>query len=94
MTKQVTNLTADGQSATLTVPNGGQVLVTASGTWGSGSLVLQVSDGTNWINLHTALTADGSATVDLPRGESYSVRVNLSGSTSPDLDVLVASEEV
>lgn len=49
---------------------GGQYGVTASATWGGGSVTLQrlSADGTTYITCLTAITADGYATVNLPPG--------------------------
>lgn len=50
---------------------GGQYAITVhAGTWSSGSVVLQrlAPDGATYVNVMTALTADGYATVNLPTG--------------------------
>lgn len=83
------NLDADGQTATYQY-EGGDGSYTAFGTFGSGTATLQYSiDGTTFIDVSSdaALTANGGVAItNLP---PCSVRVNLSGSTSPDLNVHV-----
>lgn len=76
-------LDADG-SVTFFWPGGGGTFV-GQGTFGSGTLDLQWSeDGSNYVAVgtDTTLTADGKAYFI---HEAGNMRVNLSGSTSPDL---------
>jgi hypothetical protein len=49
---------------------GGRFGIVAHGTWGGGSATLEVlaDDNTTWVVAATALTADGTALVDLPPG--------------------------
>ncbi len=50
---------------------GGRYGITATATWGGGSVTFEVlaADGTTWLTAATALTADGTALVDLPPGQ-------------------------
>ncbi len=49
---------------------GGRFGIIAHATWGGGSATLEVlaEDGTTWVVAATAITADGTALVDLPPG--------------------------
>lgn len=65
---------------------GGRGLWVAWGTWGSGSMKLQLSPdhGTTWIDMDSVTaTANGGQLVDLPR---IQIRAALSGSTAPSLN--------
>jgi len=55
---------------------GGRYALMLSGTWGGGSATLQalMIDNTTYINVATAITADGATIVDLPPG-SYKLDV-------------------
>lgn len=81
------NLTSDGQTTAWTHP-GGLASVSVVGTWGSGTADLQFSpDGSNYYDVDTTnarLTADGVFDIQLA---ACSLRVDLSGSSSPDLNV-------
>jgi hypothetical protein len=87
------NLAADGQTATFGY-NGGKRTFVAYGTWGSGTLKLQWSpdDGTTWIDEGTdsELTANGDFSMDADNvSPGLLYRLDLSGSTSPDLDIKI-----
>lgn len=88
-------LTADGQTETVWVD--GPVSVIASGTWGGGTLTVQMlgRDG-NWITLNddVAMTSDatGQRLYDIDAGHVF--RASLSGSTSPDLTVSFFGKDV
>lgn len=49
---------------------GGRGMFSAVATWGGGSVQLQYMgpDGTTWLNVGAALTANGLATFELPPG--------------------------
>lgn len=85
--------TADGNSPRITFP-GGAGTVQADGTFGSGTLSLEVSSdgGTTFTNGGTSvqLTAEGLFNFTLPSDELI-VRLALSGSTSPDIDWWVSA---
>lgn len=53
------------------VLNGGTYLAAAVGTWGGGSLTLEAlgPDGTTWITVGTAITADGSQVYSLTHNQ-------------------------
>ena len=68
--------TANSNSATVTW-GGGRGMFMGKGTWNTSTLTFQYSgDGTNWVTVVTAITADGGAMFELPRGTQ--VRANLS----------------
>jgi hypothetical protein len=86
-------LSADGESA-IAGPTGANiqladaVAITAQGTWGAGTLVLQCRPlGTStWIPITDASwTADVTKMVDI--SENWDIRFSLSGSTTPSLEV-------
>jgi hypothetical protein len=90
-------LSADGQSDTFRIP-GPSFTIAARGTFGSGTVKLQVSfDGTNWQDVTdgttaASMTAAAQLVVDLGRlnpDHGYIGRFDLSGSTSPSLTVEV-----
>jgi hypothetical protein len=92
MTQQATNLVANGSTTAITTR--GKVFVIANGTWGSGSLVLEVQDPSDaWHTITTALTADGYIEVLLPEREVVDIRTTLSGATAPDIDVFILADE-
>lgn len=95
MSQQNTNLTGNGQTTAITVADGGRVLmIVDGGTWGSGTLALQAQDPADaWKDIAAGLTADGQSEVILPKGESIDIRANLTGATSPDLDIWIITEE-
>ena len=68
---------------------GAGVSLFASGTWGSGTLTVQVrkSDGTFYNIPDAALTADGTVYVDIP--SAALVRATLTGATTPSLTVIM-----
>lgn len=70
---------------------GGRVMFAAQGTFGSGTAALQFSldEGTTWTSIggDASITASGAGGAELP---PCLVRVNLSGATSPDLDIVIA----
>jgi hypothetical protein len=61
------NISASTASFTL---RGGSYGITAHATWGGGNVALQrlAADGASWVNVITALTADGFAATNLPNG--------------------------
>lgn len=87
------NITADGQTAVISIEEGEQkVYMYGAGTWGSGTLKLQVNPlptGTgDWIDVASgSITADGYVAVNVNGGR---IRCDLSGASSPDLDVYVS----
>ena len=88
------NLTVDGNYPAASPwygHQGGRVVFAVQGDFGGGTAALQFSldDGTTWSSTGstTSLTADGGAGAELP---PCKVRVNLSSSTSPNLDVVIA----
>lgn len=50
---------------------GGKYMLTCSATFGGGSVTLQTlpADGSTWLTAATAITAAGTAVVDLPPGQ-------------------------
>lgn len=86
-------LSADGQSNTFAVP-GVKFTVGAFGSFGGGTVKLQVlADGTNWRDVTDAsFTAAGQKTINfgsVADAHGYVARFDLSGSTSPDIDLEV-----
>ena len=72
--------------------NSGKMIVIAAGTFGGGTASIQIEDeaGT-WVNV-----SDGSGTADftkLVNCSDFRLRVNLAGSTAPDLDVSMQTQE-
>ena len=92
MTQHTTNLVANGQ--TPETSSRGEIRVSAVGTWGSGTLTLEGEDPSSvWQSLATGITADGVISVRLPDREIVNTRTNLTGATSPDLDIWVIVDE-
>lgn len=85
ITRDFTQLVANGSSDPQNVPINGDYLFFASGTWGAGTLTLEASpdNGTTWFSV-TSLTANGRTKVFLGSGEN--VRVTLSGATAATID--------
>ena len=86
LTKVFDGVTADGNSTALDWPGGvGQMVV--EGTFGSGTVKLQMSpdDGTTWVAIggDATVTADAVVNFDL---NGCDIRLNLSGSTGANLD--------
>lgn len=78
------NISATSSTFTL---RGGNYGVTVHATFGGGSVGLQrlSPDGTNYVNVITALTADGYANVNLPSG---TYRVSVTTATGVYVDVV------
>lgn len=79
-------LTSDGNTEIATEP-GKDYVFSAAGTFGSGTLTLQWSDGANWVTFqdssgNIALTAAGGRLVTAP---ARKVRLALSGSSLPSI---------
>jgi len=79
-------VTADGNSSSVDWPGGvGQMVV--EGTFGSGTVKLQMSpdDGTTWVAIggDSTVTADAVVNFDL---NGCDIRLNLSGSSGADLN--------
>ena len=85
ITRDFTQLTADGSSGEQNIPVSGDYLFFASGTWGGGTLTLEASPdgGGRWFSVAT-LTADGRSKVFIGTGEV--ARITMSGSTTPTID--------
>lgn len=82
-----TNITADGTTEFRTGV-GKNYLFTAAGTFGSGTLTLTWTDGTNDVAYpDAALTADGGVEF---AAVSNPTKVVLSGSSSPDILVSIS----
>ena len=85
---------ADGQSATFAW-DGGRGTFTAWGTFGSGTVKLQMSPdgGSTWIDMldvngnAVSETANGMALFELAAG--VKIRADLSGSTSPTINTRI-----
>ena len=82
-------LTANG-NVTFKCAVGGDKVITASGTFGGGTLTwAYAADGVNFENISSgALTAIGSIVVSA--GDSSILKATLAGSTSPSLNLTVA----
>jgi len=86
---QTYNLTADGSTAAFAVE--GLITIAATGTFGSGTLTVELSfDDTTWFaatyesGASAALSADGA--VNIYTGPC-SMRCTLAGATTPDIDI-------
>lgn len=99
----VTTLSADGNSAAISLGNATEAEVTiymgSAATWGSGTAILQQSfdGGTTYFTVPNASWTSGTASTQLARltligGGQF--RVNLSGSTSPSLSFNIKVEQV
>jgi hypothetical protein len=82
-------LSADGHSKGVSAKNASKVVLTVTGTWGSGTAQPEVcadplATVPVWVASGSSLTANGSETIT---GPVNAVRVTLSGSTSPSLVV-------
>jgi len=77
------NIAANTAAFTL---RGGSYGITVHATFGGGNVVLQrlAADASTWINVVTALTADGFATTNLPAG---SYRFGITTATGVYCDV-------
>lgn len=80
------NIVANTSGTTAQSTRANSINVTASGTWGSGTLSVQIQDpeSSSWTTVYSN-TADFA--VNLLLGSGVSFRYVLSGATSPDLDV-------
>lgn len=80
------NIVANTTGTTAASTRANSINVIASGTWGSGTLSVQIQDpeSSSWITVYSN-TADFA--VNLILGSGVSFRYVLSGATSPDLDV-------
>jgi hypothetical protein len=84
-------VTADGNSAALALDRahggGGRAFtLIATGTWGGGTITLQLSPdgGTTWVSTSYTLSANGEQHgTDMIATHA---RLNLAGATTPDLD--------
>lgn len=81
----LSNASSTGNS---TAWNGGKGFLTAAGTFGGTSLQLQylASDNTTWVPVGSAITAAGSAVVEMPPGR---VRMAVTGGTPSGLYVAI-----
>lgn len=86
--RQSGTFTADGSSPGYSFP-GGVGTVQADGTFGSGTLTLEVSsdEGVTYTSGGSTvqLTAEGLFNFSLP-SDGLMIRLTLSGSTAPDID--------
>lgn len=81
------SLTANTSGTTSAVTKGNSLNVIASGTWGSGTLAVQVQDNESgeWATVYSD-TADFKVNIITGSGVNY--RYVLSGATSPTLSVV------
>ena len=82
-------LAADGQTSAVTTT--GPVHVSLTGTFGGGTAKLQVQDpADNWIDVAgTSKTAVDDYTISFPAGSKSVVRIDISGSTTPALVIVI-----
>ncbi|RZN09655.1 hypothetical protein CWO91_16640 [Bradyrhizobium genosp. SA-3] len=88
-------ITGNGSTSGVVWP-GGRGVFTAFGTFGSGTIKLQVSydDGTTWMDVdrsgdtYCTFTSNGSGGFELPKCQ---VRANTAGSTTPSVTAGVQS---
>lgn len=96
----VEGLSADGASDSWG-HRGGIATLWIGGTFGGGTVTVQSSpNGTTWFNvpastsdLSTAISATSDAMLNVDVGQSL-LRVSISGSTSPDVDVYYSPNPV
>lgn len=85
------NLTADGNTD-INVPIGGEYSLAAFGTFGGGTLSAQFASGTTIFRSYVADTAKFTTNGEIILtncGTRDVIRLNLNGSTSPDLNVVL-----
>lgn len=84
------NISASTSAFTL---RGGNYGVTCHATFGGGNIVLQrlATDGVSWINVITALTADGYSSANLPSG-SYRLAVTTATAVYCDVVATVTTQ--
>jgi hypothetical protein len=84
---------ADGSSATVTINRGGVIKLGGSGgsNFGSGTITIQVQ-GADGLYYPSATTYTAADVVNIEMMEPTRVRLNLSGSTTPDLDYEIQSD--
>jgi hypothetical protein len=84
------NISATPASFTLT---GGNYGVTVTATWGGGSVTLQrlAPDGSTYVTVMTAFTADGYADANLPDG-TYRLLIATATGVSVDVVSTVTSQ--
>jgi len=82
----LSNLTADGNTPVFSAGDGNEVILIIEGTFGSGTASIQVQGTSgNWVTL-----TDGTGTSDFAKrvySANAKLRVNLSGATTPSLNV-------
>lgn len=81
-------LSANGSTSSVPYTEGsGAAMI--YGTWGGGTLVMEVShDGTNWAALDgMSFTADAAKGFNIPRGTR--VRFTLTGATAPTINAVL-----
>ena len=86
------NLTANGSTTGLQVD--GNIHIGATGTFGGGTLALEMSyDNATWFAATdgngTAATMTAADAKNMEVGECY-IRLTLSGATSPDIDINIS----
>lgn len=71
---------------------GGQYAVTIHATWGGGSATLQrlAADGSTYVTVLTAFSADGYATVNLPSG-TYQLAIATATALYADVTAVVTT---
>jgi hypothetical protein len=84
ITRDFTQLTADGSSGEQNIPVSGDYLFFVTGTFGGGTVTLEASpNGSTWYSVASATVASRTK-VFLGTGET--VRVTVAGSTTPTID--------
>ena len=78
---------ADGNSVTMSIAKTGTYAMHADGTFGGGTIQVQLAADDTWTAVGSGLTADGRETFTAVAGET--LRLNLNGSTAPDLDAYI-----
>lgn len=87
ITEREKNFTlTDNGTAGPKVHAGGSMTVTASGTWGSGSLAIKMNSGAGQVTVYT-MTADEVRVFDFP--PNAAITFVLTGATSPSLTIEV-----
>lgn len=95
MTIYNTSITANGQTEGVAIS--GRFIVSAFGSFGSGTLVVQYQpiSGGPWISVKdfissTALAFTSNDSAEIALGEGSQVRASLSGATNPSLKFVLA----
>ena len=86
------NLTADGDQEVAGINTNKEFSVMVSGDFGGGTLLVQYRADSGWVTYSSGLTGTFTAAgerIFFQGGEEDKINLNLSGATSPDLNIIV-----